>query len=122
MLAVVVVAFSSSLPYPLRTCLPAWLRVYSLLVTVHVPRPVILPRLDVGDELEWGALVVDVREELGDNMAWAVLDVGLLASSWLLVVLAASVPKSAAFQAVATRGGGRRWKVGMFWLHGHQDP
>ena len=90
MLAVVVVASSSSLPYPLRTCLPAWLRVYSLLVTVHVPRPVILPRLDVGDELEWGALVVDMREELGDDGAFS-------ASSWLLVVPAASVPESAAF-------------------------
>ena len=64
---------------------------------MHVPRPVILPRLDVGDEPEWGALVVDVREELGDDVAWAVFDVGLSASSWLLVVPAASVPESAAF-------------------------
>ena len=51
-----------------------------------------------------GALVVDVREELGDDGAFS-------ASSWLLVVLAASVPKSAAFQAFATRGE----VVGVTW-------
>ena len=47
-------------------------------------------RVLVGDELEWGALVVDVREELGDDGAFS-------ASSWLLVVPAASVPEYAAF-------------------------
>ena len=45
------------------------------------------------------------------NLVYAILDVGLLASSWLL--LAAGLPESTAI-AFATKGEGCRRMVGMF--------
>ena len=71
------------------------------------------------DKFLWAAGVGDVRGELEDDGAWAVLVVGFSASSRLLL---AGLPESAVVQAFATKGGGRRRMVGMFLSRGCWDP